>query len=77
METLELALHFGYTAFQTGYGRDFSSHPRAVKLMQARKDATLAEMEEAWYRGWDAAEEWASTPEEEIQGITLKQLKSL
>jgi hypothetical protein len=72
METLEIALHFGYTAFQTGFGRDFSSHPRAVKLTESRKDATLAEMEEAWYRGWDAAEKWASTPEEELQTITLK-----
>jgi hypothetical protein len=74
METLELALHLGYTAFQNRYSREFSSHPRAMKLTEARKDATLAEMEEAWYRGWDAAAEWAATPEEEIQGITLKSL---
>lgn len=74
METLQLALHFGYTAFQNRYSREFSSHPRAMKLTEARKDATAEEIMEAWYRGWDKAAEWEATPEEEIQGIILKSL---
>jgi hypothetical protein len=45
-----------------------------MKLTEARKDATMEEIMEAWYRGWDKAAEWAATPEEEIQGITLKSL---
>jgi hypothetical protein len=72
LETLELALHLGYTAYQNRYSREFSSHPRAMKLTEARKDATAEEIMEAWYRGWDKAAEWAATPEEEIQGIILK-----